>query len=556
MATFADKTARPFALAAVAVLVGSVVALAFAVPASADLADTGAWIFPHERQSAVVGGTLGQFYYNTTSPDDWIADAFFADADTDGATVEVDLYNPTGGDMTSVNLWVAVSDFDYFTSIDFSGGASGDVSVAADDLGGGTPTTGADLPDYVYPAYYTSYGVGDLGAGSSGIVTVTLDITGDFGSGLVLRLDYTGLDANGNDISGPFDAGMSIYEWGDLPADEPSCPDDAGLKLGGTLSGKYDNGVIDIDATLELVPTFEYEASDVEATLTPGTGVSVLSAPNATVSQNVVSFSVSAVGGNAGNFSETEIHLRGAPWLLSGDTVTVDVDVSWDGCDGGGDLSAELSLVLDFDPAGRAVSASGWAGDMKDAMRTVGHGHHTPDYNLTAYGGFMQAIAMHSDVFTYGPWNGTDPAGGDDSGWVDLSNLTAVRGILQKDGRGNGNMKEAQQELLAVWLNVASGRVNLDSGLTVWKKHLGWDDDDDDDHHGGHGHSHSGGSSLPDDVQEVISGAESALADYIVAQDSSSHGHGHSHGDNQAAKSLWRSTLLCWLVNSGWLRVS
>lgn len=547
MAMEGDRNSRPVALGAVALLVGSTLALALAAPASADLSTSGVWIFPHERQSAAVNGTLGQYYYNTTSGDDWIADAFFADADADGATVDVDFYNPTGGDLTNVILWVAVSDDSLFTSVDFSGGASGDMSVGVDDLGGGTPTTGSSLPDYVYPAFYTSYGVGDIDAGD--VATVTLDVTGDFEGGLVLRLDYVATDANDDDISGPFDAGMSIYDWGDLPANDGQCPDGAGVEVGLSLTPDYVRGEeFDVALTISLTPSADYVATDVTLDLKStlaGLTLDELGLGDLEQYGTGTTFDI----GSLDQELVLEATLTGSPLLLPGDETGLTLEVSWDGCDGGGHVTSTATEPIGAGRSGSARSPSSWAGDLHDALRADGQGHrHTPDYNESQYDTFMQAIALHSDVFTYGDWDGEDPFGGTDAGWVDISDLSDARDILLKRGSGQGNVKEMEQELLALWLNVASGRVNLDSELQA--RHHGCErghgrGDDDDDGDGG------SGSSL--DVQGIVSNAESTFTDYVEAGDDSG-GHGHGHGAWRSASQLWGATVLCWMVNSGWLR--
>ncbi|HEX9709617.1 MAG TPA: hypothetical protein VGB42_06610 [Candidatus Thermoplasmatota archaeon] len=414
MSIWSRDTQRPVAFVAAGMLLGAALAVLSSAPATASLSATGIWIFPHERQEKVLAGTLGSLFYNTTSGDEWIADAFFADADADGATVEVDFYNPTSGNLTNVILWVAVSNSTLFTSINFSGGAGGDQSVGVDDLGAGTPFAGAPLPSYVYPTNFTSYAVGDVDAGSSGIVTVTLDVIGDFDGGLVLRLDYVATSGE-SAVSGPFDAGMSIYEWGDLPADEPEGPDGTGL--------------------------------------TP-------------------------------------------------------------------------------------QRPSAWAGDIKQALLDEERDGDRADYNTSAYAAFMQDIALHSGVFAYGPWEGEDPLGGEDEGWIDLADLDDARDVLLKRGSGHGNVKELEQELLALWLNAASGRVDPDSALE-WAEGKGGDGEGDD----------GTDIEIPADVGAIISQSEDTLAEYLDAGDDS----GPNRGYHQAAKALWDAATLCWLVNAGWL---
>ncbi len=532
--------ARPLAVLAAVLLLGSALAIVLATPATATLSASGVWIFPHERQEKVLDDELGQYFYNTTSGDDWIADAFFADAQADNATVEVDFYNPTSGNLTNVILWVAVNDDDLFTSINFSGGSSGNVSVDVGDLGGGTPTTSASLPSYVYPAFYTSYGVGDVAAGTSGIETITMDVTGDFDGGLVLRLDYVATNASDDAVSGPFDAGMTIYEWGDLPADEDTCPDEKGLTIGGTLTqGEYADGKISFVASISLGAPFEYEASNVTATLQPSAGLSLDVLPGGDIEDGVGTLEIDAVGGDSGNYSLANVSLSGSPLLLDGDNVSFSLHASWDGCDDGGETSTQASLEVELDPSGGAKKAQYWSHDLKDALKDERRNRDKADHNTSQFATFMQAVALHSAVFTYGPWEGEDPLGGEDEGWVDISDLEDALDVLRKSGgHGNGRLKEAQQELLALWLNIATGRVNLDSDLKVWKKHIKWGED-----------RYSKGD-VPGDVQRIVSYAESNLTDYVDASDDKGKGH------KGAGKALRLAANLCGFVNTGWLRLA
>jgi hypothetical protein len=540
---------RGAAISAAAVIIGSALAVGLAAPAAADLPTSGLWIFPHERQAAVLGGGLGQYYYNTSSDNEWIADAFFADADADGASVAVDFYNPSGSDMTNVILWVAVSSGEVFEGLEFSGGSSGDFSVVLDDLGGGTPTTGASLPDYVYPAFYTSYGIGDVPAGSSGIVTVNIDVTGDFAGDLVIRLDYTATDANGDDASGPFEAGMTIYEWGDLPADngdDPTCPDDADLSLSGSTSGMMRDGVFLVTVALALEATEGYSAGPVIVELHWDLAFDESSLPGGH-SAGVTTLEIDEVGADAGRFAADNLTAVVQPLLLPGDTVTVILRVVWDGCDGGGEASLRLNTTVDRDPTGRVKSANSWANEVFDAMKDEKRKKPRAEYNTSQFDTFVRAIALHSDVFAYGAWNGTDPFGDEDAGWVDIEDLDDVMDILDKRGRGDRSAKEAQQELLALWLNIASGRANLDSELKVWKKHFSWGADRYED------------GEVPGDVQRIVGFAEQSLLDWANTDDPAG-GH-HQKGHHWWLKH-WRegndlrlAAALCWLVNAGWLRV-
>src|SRR6266850_1752732 len=109
------------------------------LPLGGAVGTTGAWIFPHAHQSDVLGGSTSSSFYMGSNSSDWVADSFFADSLASSANVQVDLYNPTSTDLSSVQLFVAISNISLLTSIDFSGGDGGAVSVPASDIGGGTP---------------------------------------------------------------------------------------------------------------------------------------------------------------------------------------------------------------------------------------------------------------------------------------------------------------------------------------------------------------------------------------------------------------------------------
>src|SRR6476660_4366157 len=213
------------ATTAVFALIGAAL-LAAASPVTATTPTTGAWIFPHAHQADAVADSLDDSFYTADSANPWLQDSFFADSSPDGATVQVDLYNPTGSALYNVQVFAAynIENLALVDSISFSGGASGDLSYAGTDLeSGGTPQMvgGVAIGGHdVYPAYFVSYGVGDLPAGTAGIQSFTIDVVGQFANGLIIHLDYTAEDAAGNGVSGPFEADMNIFENGDS---EPAC---------------------------------------------------------------------------------------------------------------------------------------------------------------------------------------------------------------------------------------------------------------------------------------------------------------------------------------------
>src|SRR6266699_3927749 len=179
---------------------------------------TGVWIFPHDHQADAVNDSLTSSFYIADRANAWLQDSFFADSLASSADVKVDFYNPTSSDLTNVQVFAAISDSALFTDIAFSGGSSGDLTVAAADLSGGTPflSDGTNLPAHdIYPASFTSYGVGDLKAGSSNIKTVGVKVSGDFAGGLIVHLDYVAEHGDGVVLTGPFEADMNIFENGE-----------------------------------------------------------------------------------------------------------------------------------------------------------------------------------------------------------------------------------------------------------------------------------------------------------------------------------------------------
>jgi hypothetical protein len=286
------------------------------------------------------------------------------------------------------------------------------------------------------------------------------------------------------------------------------------------------------------VAPFEYEASNVTVTLQPSAGLSLEVLPGGDIEDGIGTLEIDAVGGDAGNYSLVNVSLSGSPLLIDGDNVSLSLSASWDGCDDGGESSEQTSLEIELDPSGRAKKAKYWSHDLKDALKDERRNRDKADHNTSQFALFMQSVALHSAVFTYGPWDGEDPLGGEDEGWVDISDLEDALDVLRKSTHGHGKLKKANQELLALWLNVATGRVNLDSDLKVWKKHIKWGED-----------RYSKGDE-PGDVQLIVSYAESNLTDYVDASDDKGKGH------KDAGKALRLAATLCKLVNSGWLRLA
>lgn len=532
----ASPRARILGSAAGIVMI-SAACLAALSPLVGATATTGVWIFPHDNQADAVADSLSSSFYIGDNSNPWLKDSFFADSLASSADVQVDLYNPTSSDLTNVQLFAAINDSSLFTDIKFSGGSSGDVTVVAADLSGGTPflSDGSNLPSHdIYPAYFTSYGVGDLKAGSANIKTLTVKVSGDFAGGLVVHLDYSAEDGDGVVVTGPFEADMSIFENGEAsPACVPPTP---------TLSA----------STSDLKPlagegvtvTFETNASNwtvqatgravygntTEATALPGANVELGDAD---------AFGPLAIADGKA-LEHANFTLNISKLLLPGDEVRISAVMSWEACNGTpGNTTASLTLTVGGTPAGSVHTASWWQVQFDHAAKGKGKLDFTTD-ELTL---FLERAALHSTVFMYGPWNGVGPGGGCDGGWVDIGSFSDALAVLKAHDHANKMSNKAERELLALWLNVASGALNLDTPLKV-PKHGGDDDDEDEDQQGSSPFQKHTGLQEPgsayDTPGEIIAFASLQLDDW-------KDGSGASKADLKLAKNL------CMSVNKGWL---
>jgi hypothetical protein len=494
------------------------------------------WIFPHAKQADALADDLDDSFYTGDSNNAWLQDSFFADSQAGAATVEVDLYNPTGADLENVQIFAAYSadQLDMVTSVNFSGGDSGDVDYPTDELdeSGGTPSLaggGTMDPHGVYPAYFVSYGVGDLPAGSSGIRTVAIEVVGDFAGGLVVHLDYTAEDADGDPVSGPFEADMNIFENGE-DGEPPAC-DPGALHLSGNLSGgSYKPGEgISFTARLEVVEDFVYERDPVTVTLATG-GSSVTS-------------EVGEVSG--GNWSwvvpeNTPLNLTVnvtatvAPLQLAGDKHTMSASLAWDDCAGGGSDTLSLSAPVTNTPTEASHSAAWWAEQVEKAQK----GKKKAAYNSSQLDGMLGAIAAHSDVFVYGSWNGTAPDGASDEGWLDISSLRDAEKVLDGKSPDSRKVRGAERQLLALWLNIASGALNLDTQLEIYeKKHRCRGSHSEFEEHTGRRTL----SSSVDTPAEILAFLEGKVDDW-------KDGSGSAKGDLKYARKLAKAVNLEWLV--------
>jgi hypothetical protein len=219
-----SKATRFTGLAAFGLLLGSV-ALATFVPPAVATSTSGVWLFPTSHRTSAVADSLDDTFYTGDSENLWLLNSYFGDSTADAADVSVDFYNPTSAGLSNVQVFAAINDITMLTDISFAGGPSGDVSYAAADIGGGTPflAGGGSMDAHdIYPAFFVSYGVGDLGTGSSNILSIEVVVNGDFASGLIVHLDYSAEDAAGNAVTGPFEADMNIFEAGDF-SEPPAC---------------------------------------------------------------------------------------------------------------------------------------------------------------------------------------------------------------------------------------------------------------------------------------------------------------------------------------------
>jgi len=515
-----SKPTRVLSLAAAFVLLTSA-ALAGLAPSAAALSASGVWIFPTSHRTDAVADDLDDTFYTGANNDLWLQDSFFGDSTADEADVSVDFYNPTSAAASNVQVFAAINDISLLTDISFTGGESGDVSYAAGDIGGGTPFLpgGASIDDHdVYPAYFVSYGVGDLGNGSSNILSITVVVNGDFEGGLIVHLDYSAEDAAGGAVSGPFEADMNIFEAGDF--EEPPACNPGGLKLSGTINGSYSpSSGVDFDARLNLVAPFEYDRGEVRATLSNGT-FTTSTHGNRTGS----AWSMALNGTTDLNLS---INLTGhaGPLVLDGDVMSLSLSLSWEDCASGGNQTLSLSWTVDTEPTGDVHSASWW----EEQLEKTEKGKKKAKFNASQADDLLQAVALHSDVFTYGPWNGTAPTGEDDEGWLDIAALDDAIDILEGKSPDAKKVRKAEREALALWLNVASNGITRDTALEIKEKA---DEDEDEDE--GESEEQTGQKALSssyDEVSEILAFAEGQISDW---QD----GSGASKADLKLARKL------------------
>lgn len=502
--------------------------LAAAVPAVASTPTTGVWIFPHAKRTAALADSLDDTFYIGDSENPWLQDSFFADSLADSATVQVDLYNPTGSDLFNVQVFAAysVDNLGLVESISFSGGVSGDLSYSGTDLqSGGTPqmTGGVAIDAHdIYPSYFVSYGVGDLDAGRAGILTFTITVVGDFANALIVHLDYTAEDADGNGVSGPFEADMNIFENGE--ADTCDLPT---LTLAASPSTRTPA------AGSDLVVRFRAGA----------TGSDALVTDRAIAAQIEVTDPVSGAqigeDGAAGVFvddtgTDLNVTIPISPVLVAGDVIDIDATLTGTACGETLTATASLTVKVGGSASGDAHSADWWADQAEKTMK----GKKQPAYSATEFALLLRKVALHSDIFTYGAWNGTAPTGGDDAGWVDIDTLSEAANVLNKKTDESKKVRGSEREDLALWLNVAAGAVNLDTQLEIYEKK----------HHCRGSHSefedHTGRKTLSssyDTPSEILAFLETQIKDW-------SDGHGASKDQLKLARRLARSVNNEWLV--------
>jgi hypothetical protein len=494
--------------------------------AGAATATTGAWIFPTAHRAAAVADALTDAFYIADSENPWLQDSFFADSLTSSANISVDLYNPTGSTLYNVQVFAAysVDNLALVNSIAFAGGSSGVVSYSGDELAsGGTPqmTGGVAIDAHgVYQAYFVSYGVGDLAAGSSGIHTIWVNISGDFASGLVVHLDYTAEDANGNGVSGPFTADMNIFDNGETQ-EPPPCVD-----ASFSVSAKASPTTAAPGANVTIVFTAVLDSGTFPHNLTFKLSSSYRLANHRDGALNTNADSTGA---------SVEVIVTLSPLLLDGDTLDVVGAFGWDACDGTRlGAQAKVTLAVAFGGSGEVHSVSWW----DEQAEKTNKGGKKAVFNATEFDLLLQRVALHSAVFTYGAWNGTAPTGDTDAGWVDIGSLAKAIKVFEKKTGESKKVRGAEREDLALWLNIASGAINRDTPLEIFEKK-----------HKSHGHGSefeegTGLKSRPsayDTPGKIAAFLEKQIKDW-------SDGSGASHSDLKLAKRLARAVNVQWLV--------
>lgn len=516
-----------------AVILGLVLAavlVASAMPAATAISADGIWIFPHSRQADAVDESLSSAFYTSDESNDILDDSFFADSLAGSANIKVDLYNPTSATIENVQLFAAISDGDLFTEISFAWGSGGEVSYTGlDSLSTGTPF-GLDAHD-VYPAYFASYSVGDIDAGTSGIQTVWVNVTGDFAGGLIVHLDYTGKDASDNSVVGPYTADMNIFENGECAQ--------ATFSLSKSVSDSTPAPGGVVKYTITWQQTGGDDASDVTVTDSLPGEVAILNVSQGSFSGQDWIWSI----GNSsdGSSGTATVNVTVSDLLLDGDAFANTVDLSWDSCGGNeGSQTASASATVETTPSGDVEKASFWKKEYKRAEKGKGK-HEFSNDDLTL---FLKRIALHSEVFTYGEWDGTAPTGAEDEGDIDIDSFDEALDVLKAHDNEDKLLNKAQRELFALWLNVASGKINLDTSLKVKQK--GCSDDDEEKECKGKSafEAHTGlkspGSSY-DTPGEIIAFAEDQVNDWA-------DGSGASKSDLKLARNLCLSVIKGWLI--------
>ncbi len=491
---------------------------------------TGAWIFPTSHRTDAVADSLADTFYTADSSDAWLQDSFFADSQADSASVSIDLYNPTSAQLFNVQIFAAysVDDLSLVNSINFSGGDSGDLSYSGTDLqSGGTPQMAGgvaiDTHD-VYPAYFVSYGVGNLAAGASNIRTIMIDVSGDFAGGLIVHLDYTAEDASGTGVSGPFEADMNIFENGEAP---PACEPPT-LTLTAVNFGKSPI------AGSNLTITYAANASDWEVQA-KGRVVSADEEASSPVDGATVELQdADATIADGERVVRVNITFALSPLLLAGDTVQVGALLTGEACGETLTASSSINVKVGGTAGGHAHSAAWW----EEQAEKTKQGNKKAEFSKADFELLLERAALHSSVFAWGPWSGDSPSGGTDSGSVDIGSLAKAMKVLDKETSESKKVRGAEAQDLALWLNVAAGALNLDSSLEIRERHQ----------HSRSAHSdfgdHVGMNTLPsayDTPGEVLAFLEKQIKDW---QD----GQGASKIDLKLARRLAKAVNQEWLV--------
>jgi hypothetical protein len=179
-----------------------------------------------------------------------------------------------------------------------------------------------------------------------------------------------------------------------------------------------------------------------------------------------------------GDSFSAEITLAVSALFLDGDAINSEATVTWPNCDGTDEhASASASATKQTEAQGDVHPASWWQNQIEKTAKTK----KNAEFNKTELDGFFQAIAAHSGMFTYGPWNGTSPMGGNDDGWLDIGSLHNALEILKGKSGDSKKVAGIERQALALWLNVAAGAINLDTQVGT-TRHC--DDNDNEDNDG------------------------------------------------------------------------